>query len=437
MLLTPGESMKVVFSTNRFEVYGITDNTKYKITNEDPKIPITSLQEWQIYALRKNKTKGNKKKIIFIKISHLPSIKYLRDVEELILACYKQKITVIIESTWEAAECIPNSNPDIKSLNDSLNSIKDLIDPEYFRILVSTDLNYIYVNEEYKKLFVYVNMFAILMCLYKKTNKLIPLKLRDKKYNFSCLGGRVIRDHRMFFLSEIFYRNMKNDKFLITAIPPLQHWERKKEASKICPELKLKNLQISQDPEQLNKSFKENALDILPSLSQPEWQKMKNYFIENFNKIVLDHDFIDENTQKTTVDNLKTSLDLPFDKIIPTGLLESYINIPLETYPADCFYTEKTFKPILAGIPFISMCIPNFTESFTNMGFEPYYNIFDYSYENEPNIYKRISLIVDQLQLLHVEDNLKKLVSDNIETIKHNQNQIEKISNDVSFLERI
>ena len=53
--------MKVMFSTNKFEVYGIDDNTKYKITNEDPKIPITSLQEWQMYALRKNKTKGNKK----------------------------------------------------------------------------------------------------------------------------------------------------------------------------------------------------------------------------------------------------------------------------------------------------------------------------------------------------------------------------------------
>ena len=55
--------MEVVFKTNRFEVYGITDNAKYKITNEDPKIPITTLQDWQMYALRKNKTEGNKKKI--------------------------------------------------------------------------------------------------------------------------------------------------------------------------------------------------------------------------------------------------------------------------------------------------------------------------------------------------------------------------------------
>tara|TARA_B110001454_G_scaffold201124_1_gene207270 strand:+ start:353 stop:1657 length:1305 start_codon:yes stop_codon:yes gene_type:complete len=432
---------KKIFATNNFKIYGIDDDVEYKFSNENPnRRPL--LPYWMKHSLLLDKGSRNQKEIIIIQIAHLPNIKYLRDIEEIIIACYKQKITVLIESTWEAAECIPNNDPNIISLNESINSVKDLINPEYFKILVSDDLNYIYVNEEYRKLFICVNVFAIMMGLYKNVKR-----HTTKKYNFSCLGGRVLRDRRMYFLSEIYYRNIKDDKFLITAIPPLQQWERKKAGAK-NPELMLKSL--TDDPENLHETFKEHALDIFPDLKWPFWDKMREYFIENFDKIILNHKFVDEDTQSTTINDLKSSLSKSkflkdsifgssftlYDHIIPTGLLESYINIPLETYPTNCFYTEKTFKPIIAGIPFISVCTPNFTESFKNKGFEPYYNIFNYSYENEADIYKRTSLIVDQLELLQKE-NLKELINDNADIIKHNQNKIEKISNDYSFLERI
>ena len=83
------------------------------------------------------------------------------------------------------------------------------------------------------------------------------------------------------------------------------------------------------------------------------------------------------------------------------------------------------------------MCTPDFTKSFKKMGFEPYYDIFDYSYENELQMYARINLIVDQLQLLSMEKNLKELVEDSKEVIQHNQNQMKNISDDISFLGRI
>ncbi len=438
----------VIFSTKQFKVYGINDNVEYKFTNEQPdRRPL--LPYWMKHTLLSDNGTRNQKEIIIIQITHLPNIRYLRDIEEIIIACYKQKITVVIESTWEAAED-RFYDPNIISLNESLNFIKDLIDPEYFRILVSTDLNYIYVDEEYKKLFVYVNVFAIMMGLYKNNIK----RHTTKKYNFSCLGGRVVRDHRMYFLSEIYYRNIKDDKFLITAIPPLQQWERKGDSHRIIvrknPELWLKSL--TDDPENLHETFKDHALDIFPTLKLPCWDKLREYLIENFDKIILNHKFVDEDTQSTAIKDLKKSLYKSkskvlkdsiwgssftiYDHIIPTGLLESYINIPLETYPRHSFFTEKTIKPILAGIPFISVCTPNFTEVFKSMGLEPYYGIFDYSYENETDIYKRTSLIVDQLESLQ-KDNLKELINDNTDTIEHNQNKMEKISNDFSFLERI
>jgi len=432
----------VIFSTNNFKIYGIDDDVEYKFTNENPdRRPL--LPYWMKHSLLLDKGTRNQKEIIIIQITHLPNIKYLRDIEEIIIACYNRKITVVIESTWEAAED-PGPTAFRISLNESINSVKDLINPEYFKILVSDDLNYIYVNEEYKKLFICVNVFAIMMGLY---NNIKQPKI--KKYNFSCLGGRVLRTRRMYFLSEIYYRNIKDDKFLITAIPALQQWERKKEGAS-NPELMLKSL--TDDPENLHETFKEHALDIFPDLKLPCWDKMREYFIENFDKIILNHKFVDEDTQSTTIKDLKKSLYKSkskvlkdsiwgssftiYDHIIPTGLLESYINIPLETYPRHSFFTEKTIKPILAGIPFISVCTPNFTEVFKSMGLEPYYGIFDYSYENETDIYKRTSLIVDQLESLQ-KDNLKELINDNTDTIEHNQNKMEKISNDFSFLERI
>jgi hypothetical protein len=444
-------TLSEIFSTSLFKVYGIGEEDIFRMSNEDPKIrPDTnSLPNWITHALLldevKNKKVRKQKKIIIIHIAHLPNIICLRDIENLLQTCYDQKITVVIEAAWEAAECIPNCDPNIKNLNDSLNLIKDIICPEYFKILVSTDLDYIYVDEEYKSLLIYVNMFAIMVNLYKENKQLISLESKEKKYNFSCLGGRVIRDHRMFFLTEIFYRNMKDDKFLVTAIPPLQQWERVKQPSKDCPELKLKNKVLEKyknikeiTNKHLHKIFKENLLDIFLPISRPGWQKTQNYLIDNFDKIVLNHKFVDENTQETTIDELNMSKrTVPYDHIIPTGLLESHINIPLETYPNDCFYTEKTFKPIIAGIPFISMCTPNFTKSFKKMGFEPYYDIFDYSYENELQMYARINLIVDQIQLLSMEKNLKELVEDSKEVIRHNQNQMKNISDDISFLGRI
>ena len=450
-------TLSEIFSTNNFKVYGIGEKDIFRMSNEDTN-NIFSVPSWMKRALLLEEAKNIKvreqKKIIIIHIAHLPNIICLRGIENLIQTCYDQKITVVIESTWEAviestweaAECIPNCDPNIKNLNDSLNSIKDIICPEYFKILVSTDLDYIYVNEEYRSLLIYVNMFALFMNLYKESKQLISLESKEKKYNFSCLGGSLIRDHRMFFLTEIFYRNIKDDKFLVTGIPSTPPWDKTKLRNKNCPEFKLKNKAQEQNEnikeitnEYLHKILKENTLDIFPQLLYPGWQRTKNYLIDNFDEIVLNHKFIDENTQETTIDELKMSKkdSLPYDHIIPMGLLESHINIPLETYPNDCFYTEKTFKPIIAGVPFISVCTPNFTESFKKMGFEPYYDIFDYSYDNELDMHTRINLIVDQIQLLSMEKNLKELVEDSKEVILHNQNQIKNISDDITFLGKI
>ena len=104
-----------------------------------------------------------------------------------------------LDDTHKQLKLESNQDNEINRLSEKLNCLN--LEKQNYKQYVKP------VDEEYKKLFVYVNMFVILMSLYKNANKLIPLELREKKYNFSCLGGRVVREHRMFFLSEVFYRN--------------------------------------------------------------------------------------------------------------------------------------------------------------------------------------------------------------------------------------
>ena len=312
-----------------------------------------------------------------------------------------------------------------------------------------------YIDEcsEFERFFVYYNMFADMIYSYHgpiQKNIQYPYITNYnniKRYNFSCLAGSYLRFQRLNFIIDLFYRNLIDDTFFLSGIPPDK-------------QQKTKTLEHIESIEQILKRDKK----FYEEMRFDDWDHtLQEYFNENAELIFGRPEFFERNDihnhnirPKVYYSNIKkkicsekfisrpNSRKFHWDKIIPKQLLESYINIPLETYFYTVpFYTEKTFKPIVAGVPFIPLMAPKFIESFKRMGFEPYYNIFDYDFDDinsqecRNNELDRIRLIVDQVERLSKENNLKSLIKKDEEAILHNQQQIIKISNDTSFLDKL
>lgn len=72
------------------------------------------------------------------------------------------------------------------------------------------------------------------------------------------------------------------------------------------------------------------------------------------------------------------------------------INIAGETnWSSNLFYSEKTFKPIGAMMPFLVYGNVGINKALTNYGFKLYESLFDYSWDDEFDNVMRIELLVD------------------------------------------
>lgn len=84
----------------------------------------------------------------------------------------------------------------------------------------------------------------------------------------------------------------------------------------------------------------------------------------------------------------------------PNALIE----LVSETSKEVAFITEKTFRPILLEQPFICLGAPNQNLGLLKYGFELYDEIFDYSFDNKPNLEDRINGIIENLNKIKDED---------------------------------
>lgn len=62
------------------------------------------------------------------------------------------------------------------------------------------------------------------------------------------------------------------------------------------------------------------------------------------------------------------------------------------------FYSEKTFKPMINGMPFIIFGQQYANSHLKELGFKLYDELFDYSFDNEPDVKKRYLLIIAMIQ---------------------------------------
>jgi hypothetical protein len=87
--------------------------------------------------------------------------------------------------------------------------------------------------------------------------------------------------------------------------------------------------------------------------------------------------------------------------------IQSFLHIPTESTLDTAIISEKTANPILCKLPFLTLGPKNYHRDLANMGFEPYTEIFDYSFDKESNLEKRIEKLLINVQF--VIDNQHRL----------------------------
>ena len=111
------------------------------------------------------------------------------------------------------------------------------------------------------------------------------------------------------------------------------------------------------------------------------------------------------------------------DLIDPSIYNESYYSCVVETViPADnrmSMFSEKQAKPIVTQRPFIIVGTKDHLKAFRSLGFKTFAPVIDESYDDEPDYYKRIMMILDAMEKLSKRDP-KEVYKELYPVLEHN-----------------
>ena len=120
----------------------------------------------------------------------------------------------------------------------------------------------------------------------------------------------------------------------------------------------------------------------------------------------------------------------PVNEIIIEHHASTFLSVTTETHwrKGALFYSEKTWKPILAGQPFMMICSTGMLGELKRQGYKTFSNWWSEEYDNEPNIDKRVKMVVDELVKLSKlsVDELIELRKQMIPVLEHNQKLFEE-----------
>lgn len=95
-------------------------------------------------------------------------------------------------------------------------------------------------------------------------------------------------------------------------------------------------------------------------------------------------------------------IQIPADTLsLPKNYFNGLIDLVSETdvKPGDHYVTEKTVKPLVTLKPFICLSSPNYHKFLAEeFGIEQYDELFDYSFDQEEDLHKRINMLVDEIE---------------------------------------
>jgi hypothetical protein len=105
----------------------------------------------------------------------------------------------------------------------------------------------------------------------------------------------------------------------------------------------------------------------------------------------------------------------------------SFISLVSETTVGSNFVTEKTVVPILYGNLFLTLAGKGFHQYLESLGFELYYELFDYSFDIEENVEDRIHGIIENIKKFNDTSILNDCYLSVLDKVKRNQNNVIKI----------
>lgn len=97
----------------------------------------------------------------------------------------------------------------------------------------------------------------------------------------------------------------------------------------------------------------------------------------------------------TIGDEFETKLD---SFLIPNEYHQSFLHVIGESTTSVTCISEKTWLPIMFKKPWVIMADPGFHKKLVDLGFELYDEIIDYSFDSEPDMIKRGSMISDNVK---------------------------------------
>lgn len=164
----------------------------------------------------------------------------------------------------------------------------------------------------------------------------------------------------------------------------------------------------------------------LMDLGLNSWNMLSTEYlgcISDFNITYESFDFKCWEEKKMNIDDYKidsTIVDEYSKKLLQPNAL---IALVTETYYRTNFITEKTFRPILLEQPFIVLGGKHQNKELTNLGFELYDEIFDYSFDSDDSLENRVQGIIDNLNRIK-DRNYYELYEQLLPKIKRNKNRI-------------
>lgn len=258
-------------------------------------------------------------------------------------------------------------------------------------ILTSTALSSIPTRDSRCQIIYYPWIEALIQCeMLKNLPAAPPIELNKKQKRFINLNMRP-RTHRYLMLSYLIYRQVIDQGYVSWNNDNIQSWRE---------------------------MLQNHSHDYFSWYGQLSRYNTDFFHFVMGNKIIknmhLDRATWDEATQ------------------VWIGPTECYqmacVDLVNETHfelYGDVFLTEKTFKPIAYGLPFIFNASQGHLKQVKNMGYESFPELFDEAYDDMPGSVEKIAAVGDQIVDFCTSNHKVRLLetsSEILEKLKYNQN---------------